>query len=206
MSTSWLIAGCGNELPESAWPEGSDTTATEPTRSDDIATSTSESLLGSTSSEPENTALPGISAVDANAISRDEFASKFAEAASSGDSPFTNEQATCLGEKIYDEVGDERINELNDELEGDEFPQELVEPVAKAGPECVAAGDLMADQLGSAGLTAEQADCIVSGINDDPALNQQVWDAIAASAAGDDSKAAELEGAITKTATSCVGG
>ena len=139
-------------------------------------------------------------------ISQDEFASKFADAASSGDSPFTNEQATCLGEKIYEEVGDDRINELNDELEGDEFPEELVEPVATAGPECVAAGDLMAEQLGSAGLTPEQTDCIVSGINDDPALNQQVWDAIAASAAGDDSKAADLQGAITQTATSCVGG
>ena len=141
-----------------------------------------------------------------SSISKDEFASTFADSASSGDSPFSKDQATCLGEKIYDEVGDERMNELNAELEGDVFPEDLVEPVAKVGPDCVAAGDLMAEQLGSAGLTPEQSDCIVSGINDDPALNQQVWDAIAAAAAGDESKAADLEGAITQTATSCVGG
>lgn len=58
----------------------------------------------------------------------------------------------------------------------------------------------------ASGITPEQADCIASGINDDKALNQQVWDAIAASAAGDQSKADDLQGAITDMATKCVGG
>lgn len=140
-------------------------------------------------------------------VSKADFTSEFAKAAAGEDSPFTKEQATCLGEKIYDEVGSDKITELNDEMAGSsKFPKDLIEPVAKAGPECVAAGDLMKDQLASAGVTPEQADCIATAINDDEALNQQVWDAIAAAAGGDQSKANDLEGAITKTATSCVGG
>lgn len=138
--------------------------------------------------------------------SKEEFASNFAESASSGDSPFSSDDAQCLGEKIFDEVGEDRMNELNDQFESETFPEELIDPVAKVGPECVAAGDLLKGELGSAGLTPEQTDCIVTSINDDAELNQQVWEAIAASAAGDESKAANLEGAITQTATSCVGG
>ena len=140
-------------------------------------------------------------------VSKSDFTAEFTKAATSEDSPFTKEQATCMGDKIYDEVGEDKITELNDELAGsDEFPKELIAPVAKAGPECVPAGDLLKDELTASGITPEQADCIASGINDDKALNQQVWDAIAASAAGDQSKADDLQGAITDMATKCVGG
>lgn len=34
-----------------------------------------------------------------------------------------------MGDKIYDEVGEDKITELNDELAGsDEFPKELIAP------------------------------------------------------------------------------
>ncbi|MEZ5382724.1 MAG: hypothetical protein R2754_13150 [Microthrixaceae bacterium] len=139
-------------------------------------------------------------------VSKDEFSSKFAEAASGTGSPFDEEQATCLADAIYDEAGGDKINELIDELDaGSDFPEDLVDPLAKAGPACVSAGDLMADQLAGVGDQA-QTDCIVSAINDDEAMNQQVWDAIAASAAGDDSKAEGLTSAITEATTSCLTG
>ena len=51
-----------------------------------------------------------------------------------------------------------------------------------------------------------QVDCIVEAINNDEELNQQVWDALAASYGGDQSKAAALKETIAKTATSCVVG
>lgn len=139
-------------------------------------------------------------------VSKEEFSSKFAKAASGATSPFDEEQATCIAEAIYDEAGSEKINQLIDELEADsDFPDDLVEPLAKAGPSCVNAGDLMADQLGAVGDQA-QVDCIVNAINDDAEMNQKVWDAIAAAAAGDDSKAAELTGAISEATAGCLGG
>lgn len=179
-----LIAGCGNDVAES----------------DDSSDETTSAEGSDTSAAAATTAAP--SNDGEGPVSRDEFVEQFATSAAGPGSPFTDDQATCLGEKIYDEVGSEAIGELSAEATG-AFPEELIEPVAKVGPECVAAGDLMEEQLGTAGLTPEQTDCIVSGINDDPALNQQVWDAIAAAAGGDESKAEDLEGAIGETAASC---
>ena len=58
--------------------------------------------------------------------------------------------------------------------------------------------------VGSLDAGLEQAACIVQAINDDDALNQQVWEALAASYAGDQSKADAVEGAIADAATKCI--
>lgn len=65
---------------------------------------------------------------------------------------------------------------------------------------------MLREQLETQDITAEQVDCIVEAINNDAELNQQVWDALAASYGGDQSKAAALKETIAKTATSCVVG
>ena len=50
-------------------------------------------------------------------VSRSKFKEEFAAAAATGEgSPFTEEQASCRGDKIYDEVGADRITELHDKL------------------------------------------------------------------------------------------
>ena len=137
-------------------------------------------------------------------ISREDFAADFAQSIGD-DSALTDEQAVCLGEGIYDEAGEDRMNALNDEM-GDSttIPEELIGPVAKAGPRCVDAGDVLKSQLEADEITPEQAACIVQAINDDDALNQQVWEALAASYAGDQSKADAVEGAIADAATKCI--
>lgn len=139
-------------------------------------------------------------------VSKEDFAASFAESTGS-ESPLTKKQATCIGENIYAEAGEERINELDGELSEDTtIPEELITPVAKAGPRCAGAGDVLRKQLEAGDITAEQADCIVQAINNDEKLNQQVWEALAASYGGDQSKAAALEETIAKTATTCVVG
>ena len=175
-----LLGGCGNDL------SGSDASG------------------GSTATGNSTTSL---ASPQEQSVSRNKFKEEFVAAATGEGSPFTEEQASCMGDKIYDEVGADRITELNDKLvDSGNIPRELIDPVAKAGPECAPAGDLMREELASSGLTPEQADCIATALNDDPALNQQVWDAIAATAAGDDSKADELKGAIEQVAADCVDG
>ena len=49
-------------------------------------------------------------------VSRSKFKEEFAAAATGEGSPFTEEQASCRGDKIYDEVGADRITELHDKL------------------------------------------------------------------------------------------
>lgn len=137
-------------------------------------------------------------------VSKEDFAANFAEA-SGNESALTDEQATCLGEHIYDEAGEERINELDGELgEGTTIPADLIGPVAKAGASCVGAGDVLKKRLHEDKVTPEQADCIVRAIDDDDALNQQVWEALAASYGGDLSKADAVKDAIADAATTCV--
>lgn len=139
-----------------------------------------------------------------SSISKEDFASSFA--GSTGDeSPLSEEQATCIGENIYDEVGEDRMNELNDEMDDSTtIPKELIGPVAKAGPRCAGAGDVLRKQLEADEVTPEQADCIVQAINEDDILNQQVWDALAASYGGDQSKADDVKDAIADAATKCI--
>jgi hypothetical protein len=192
VSATALLVGCGNDLSASDASGGSTTT-------EGISTSETQSTTGKTTT---STASP-----QEQSVSRSKFKEEFVAAAIGEGSPFTEEQASCMGDKIYDEVGAERITELNDKLvDSGNIPRELIDPVAKAGPECAPAGDLMREELASSELTPEQADCIATALNDDPALNQQVWDAIAATAAGDDSKADELKGAIEQVAADCVDG
>ena len=139
-------------------------------------------------------------------VSKEDFASDFADSIDSASS-LTNEQAICIGENIYDEAGEDVINALDGELSEDTtIPKELIDPVAKAGPRCAGAGDVLRKQLETDDITSEQADCIVQAINDDAELNQQVWDALAASYGGDQSKAAALQDTIAETTTSCVVG
>ena len=139
-------------------------------------------------------------------VSKQDFAARFADSINSA-SVLTQEQAVCIGENIYDEAGEEKISEMDGELsESTNIPEELIGPVAKAGPRCVGAGDLLRKQLEANEITSEQADCIVQAINDDAELNQQVWDALAASYGGDQSKAAALQDTIAETTTSCVVG
>ena len=142
----------------------------------------------------------------AGSVSKEDFTTSFADSIK-GASPLTPEQASCVGENIYDAAGEERISELDGELsESTTIPKELIAPVAKAGPLCAGAGDVLRKQLAANNITREQVDCIVQAINDDQKMNQQVWEALAASYGGDQSKAEALQETITKTATTCVGG
>lgn len=150
------------------------------------------------------TALSLVIAGCSGSMSREEFASDFVEATTGESSPFTEEQASCLGGKIYDTVGTDQLDERLEDSET--FPKELVGPLAKAGPECAAAGDVLREQLSVSGITPEQTDCIVEAINDDAALNQQVWDDLAASAAGDVANAEASADALTDVATICIDG
>ena len=124
-------------------------------------------------------------------ISKEDFASNFAKS--------TGSQSSLSEEQD--------ITEMDGQLsESTTIPKELIAPVAKAGPRCAGAGDVLREQLETQDITAEQVDCIVEAINNDAELNQQVWDALAASYGGDQSKAAALKETIAKTATSCVVG
>ena len=139
-------------------------------------------------------------------ISKEDFASNFAKSTGS-QSSLSEEQAIWIGENIDTEAGEEQSTELDGQLsESTTIPKELIAPVAKAGPRCAGAGDVLREQLETQDITAEQVDCIVEAINNDEELNQQVWDALAASYGGDQSKAAALKETIAKTATSCVVG
>lgn len=136
----------------------------------------------------------------------EDFASNFAKSTGS-QSSLSEEQAICIGENIYTEAGEEQITEMDGQLsESTTIPKGFIAPVAKAGPRCAGAGDVLREQLETQDITAEQVDCIVEAINNDAELNQQVWDALAASYGGDQSKAAALKETIAKTATSCVVG
>ncbi len=142
----------------------------------------------------------------AGTVSKEDFVASFVDSIDDT-SPLTQKQAACIGENIYDAAGEERISEMDGELsENSTIPKELIAPVAKAGPRCAGAGDVLRKQLEANNITREQVDCIVQAINADDTMNQQVWEALAASYGGDQSKAEALQDTITKTATTCVVG